>query len=63
VAEAVEFSLMNVVLWLLVLVGGASLGFAFHGAVSGLTLSSLGGAAFFPFAALLVRLVIWSLTR
>jgi hypothetical protein len=41
VAEAVEFSLMNVVLWLLVLVGGASLGFA----------------------ALLVRLVIWSLTR
>lgn len=54
---------MNVVLWLLVLVGGASLGFAFHGAVSGLTLSSLGGAAFFPFAALLVRLVVWSLTR
>jgi hypothetical protein len=54
---------MNVLLWLLVLVGGASLGLAFFGGFSGLATSSLGGAAFFPLAALLVRLVIWSLTR
>lgn len=54
---------MNALLWLLVLAGGAALGFAFFSAVSGTTLSSIGGAAFFPFAALLVRLVIWILTR
>jgi hypothetical protein len=54
---------MNLLLWLLVLVAGASLGFGFYGAASGITLSSLGGAAFFPCAALIVRLVIWSLTR
>lgn len=50
-------------LWALVLAGGAALGFAFFGAVSGATLASLGGAGLFPFAALLVRLVIWSFTR
>lgn len=54
---------MNALLWLLVLVGGAALGLAFFSSVSGLALSSLGGAAFFPFAALLVRLVIWALIK
>jgi hypothetical protein len=54
---------LNALLWLLVLVGGAALGVSFFGGLSGLTLSSLGGAAFFPFAAVLVRLAIWVLTR
>jgi len=54
---------VNALLWLLVLVGGAALGASFFGGLSGLTLSSLGGAAFFPFAALLVRLAIAVLTR
>ena len=54
---------MNLLLWLLVLAGGAALGLSFFSAMSGVTLSSLGGAAFFPFAALLVRLAIWAFTR
>lgn len=58
-AGALEFVPMNALLWLLVLVGGAALALAFFNAASGVALSSLGGAAFFSFAALLVRLVIW----
>ncbi len=54
---------MNVLLWIVILVAGAVLGTAFASAMAGLTLSALGGAAFFPFAALLVRLAIWMLTR
>jgi len=54
---------VNTLLWLLVLGGGAALGASFFGGLSGLTLSSLGGAAFFPFAALLVRLAIWVFAR
>ena len=54
---------MNVLLWIVVLAAGAVLGAAFAGAVAGLTLSALGGAALFPFAALLVRLAIWMITR
>jgi len=53
---------MKVLLWLLVLAGGAALGLGFASAGSGLVLSSLGGAALFPFVALLIRLVIWGFT-
>jgi hypothetical protein len=53
---------MNLLLWLLVLAGGAALGLGFANAGPGLLLSSLGGAALFPFAALLIRLVIWAFT-
>lgn len=54
---------MNVLLWVLVLAGGAALGFGFAGAGPGIALSSLGGAALFPFAAILIRLLIWAITR
>lgn len=54
---------MKVLLWVVVLVAGALLGASFASAMAGLTLSALGGAAFFPLAAALVRLAIWMLTR
>lgn len=54
---------MNVLRWIVVLTAGAVLGAVFASAVAGVTLSALGGAAFFPFAALLVRLAIWMITR
>jgi hypothetical protein len=54
---------MNLLLWALVLAGGAALGFGFATAGTGIGLSSLGGAALFPFAAVLIRLLIWALTR
>ena len=54
---------MNALLWIVVLGAGAVLGAAFASAAAGVTLSALGGAAFFPFAAALVRLAIWMITR
>jgi hypothetical protein len=54
---------VNALLWIVVLGAGAVLGGAFAGAVAGLTLAALGGAALFPFAAMLVRLAIWMITR
>lgn len=54
---------MNVLLWTIVLAAGAVLGATFAGALAGLTLSALGGAALFPFAALLIRLAIWMIPR
>lgn len=54
---------MNVLLWAIVLAAGAVLGATFASALAGLTLSALGGAALFPFAALLIRFAIWMITR
>ncbi len=54
---------MNALLWIVVLAAGAVLGAAFASAVAGITLSAIGGAAFFPLAALLVRLALWILMR
>jgi hypothetical protein len=54
---------VNVLLWVVILVAGAVLGASFASVMAGLTLSALGGAAFFPLAAALVRLAIWMLTR
>jgi glucose dehydrogenase len=54
---------VNLLLWIVILVAGAVLGATFASALAGVTLSALGGAAFFPLAALLLRLAFWMLTR
>lgn len=54
---------MNVLLWMAVLGSGAVLGATFASGMAGVTLSTLGGAAFFPFAAMLLRLAFWLFTR